>query len=277
MTGPVEAGGGVGTRARPRARPTARTRSAADAVRVAARPARATAVRALRLLGGFELTVDGTPVRVPSALERAVAHLALRGRCGRSRLAGTLWPDTTELRAMANLRTGIWRINQVAPGIVVSRHDALTLADDVDVDVTRLVEAARAVLEGAPGIPHEPSLQYVEGDLLPDWTDDWLTVDRERLRQLRLHVLETLAGRLAAEGLFGMAMEAALAALRSEPLRESAHRAVIRIHLAEGNLAEAVAAYKQCRAMLARDIGVAPSPETTRLVSGLPRVGRAIA
>lgn len=277
MTGPVEAGGGVGTRVRPRARPTARTRSAADVVRVAARPARATAVHALRLLGGFELTVDGTPVRVPSALERAVALLALRGRCGRSRLAGTLWPDTTELRVMANLRTGIWRINQVAPGIVVSRHDALTLADDVDVDVTRLVEAARAVLEGAPGIPHEPSLQYVEGDLLPDWTDDWLTVDRERLRQLRLHVLETLAGRLAAEGLFGMAMEAALAALRSEPLRESAHRAVIRIHLAEGNLAEAVAAYKQCRAMLARDIGVAPSPETTRLVSGLPRVGRASA
>lgn len=226
--------------------------------------------RAVRLLGGFELSVAGAPVNVPTALQRAVAYLALRGRCGRSRLAGTLWPDATELRAMANLRTGIWRINQVAPGVVTSRHDALTLAPDVEVDVTRLVAAARDVLEGTPGVPHEPTLQYVEGDLLPDWTDEWLTVDRERLRQLRLHVLETLAGRLAADGLFGMAMETALAALRADPLRESAHRAVIRIHLAEGNLAEAVTAYRQCRTLLARDIGVAPSPETTRLVSALP-------
>jgi DNA-binding SARP family transcriptional activator len=231
--------------------------------------------RAVRLLGGFEVSIAGRPARIPAALERAVAHLALRGRCSRSRMAGTLWPETTELRARANLRTGIWRINQVAPGIVVSRHDDLALAEDVDVDVNRLVDVARSVLEGTPGAPHEPTLQYVDGDLLPDWTDEWLTVDRERLRQLQLHVLETLAGRLAAEGLFGMAMEAALAALRAEPLRESAHRAVIRIHLAEGNLAEAVTAYRQCRARLARDIGVAPAPETTGLLSDLPRLGTA--
>jgi len=228
-------------------------------------------VGAVRLLGAFELSIAERPVTIPAALQRAVAYLALRGRCGRSRLAGTLWPEATEIRAMSSLRTGIWRINQVAPGIVSSHHDVLTLADDVEVDVARLVSAARAVLEGTPGVPHEPTLQYVEGDLLPDWTDEWLTVDRERLRQLRLHVLETLAGRLAAEGLFGMAMEAALAALQADPLRESAHRAVIRIHLAEGNLAEAVQAYRQCRALLARDVGVAPSPETTRLVSALPR------
>jgi DNA-binding SARP family transcriptional activator len=225
---------------------------------------------AVRLLGAFELSVAGDPVTVPAAVQRAVAYLALRGRCGRSRLAGTLWPDAAEMRAKANLRTGMWRINQVAPGIVVSRHDVLELADDVNVDVARLVVAARAVLEGAPGASQEPMLQYVEGDLLPDWSDEWLVVERERLRQLRLHVLETQAGRLAAEGLFGMAMEAALAALQTDPLRESAHRAVIRIHLAEGNLAEAVNAYRQCRALLARDVGVAPSSETTRLISALP-------
>ena len=113
-------------------------------------------------------------------------------------------------------------------------------------------------------------LLYVEGDLLPDWSDEWLTAERERLRQLRLHVLETVAARLAAEGLFGMAMEAALAALRSDPLRESAHRAVIRIHLAEGNLAEAVHAYRQCQSLLARELGVAPSEEAARLVAALP-------
>jgi len=238
---------------------------------VASRAAERAARPQVRLLGGFELTISGAPVAIPTALQRAVAYLALRGRCGRSRLAGTLWPDATESRAMANLRTGIWRINQVAPGVIGGHVDVLALAPEVDVDVTRLIAAARAVLEGATDVPLERTLQHVEGDLLPDWTDDWLTVDRERLRQLRLHVLETLAGRLAAAGLFGIAMEAALTALRADPLRETAHRAVIRIHLAEGNLAEAVAAYRHCRALLARDVGVAPSAETTQLVSTLPR------
>jgi len=231
---------------------------------------RPTPHRTVTLLGGFGLAVDGRAVAIPAAFQRAISFLALRGRCGRSRLAGTLWPETTELRAMANLRTAIWRVNQVAPGIVVTDHDVIALADDVDVDVARLVRAAHDVMDGTSTIPQEPTLQYVEGDLLPDWSDEWLVVDRERLRQLRLHLLETLAGRLAAEGLFGMALETALAALRVDPLRESAHRAVIRIHLAEGNLAEAVHAYRQCRALLAREFGVAPSEETARLVSALP-------
>jgi DNA-binding SARP family transcriptional activator len=225
----------------------------------------------LALLGGFVLSVDGAAVSVPVTAQRIVALLALRGRCGRSRLAGALWPETTEERALANLRTAIWRANQIVPGLVASDHDALAIADTVRVDITGLVRAAHELLDGGPTLPVELVLQYVEGDLLPDWYDDWLTVERERLRQLRLHVLETVAARLAAEGLFGMALEAALAALRSDPLRESAHRSVIRIHLAEGNLAEAAHAYRQCQSLLARELGVEPSEQTAVLVRGLPR------
>ncbi|WP_421741959.1 AfsR/SARP family transcriptional regulator [Cellulomonas sp.] len=224
----------------------------------------------LTLLGGFLLAIDGVPASIPVAAQRLVAVLALRGRCGRSRLAGELWPETTEDRALARLRTTIWRAHLQAPGLVAPDHDALALADSVDVDVTDLVRSAHELMDGRSTLPVERVLLYVEGDLLPDWSDEWLTAERERLRQLRLHVLETVAARLAAEGLFGMAMEAALAALRSDPLRESAHRAVIRIHLAEGNLAEAVHAYRQCQSLLARELGVAPSEEAARLVAALP-------
>jgi DNA-binding SARP family transcriptional activator len=63
-----------------------------------------------------------------------------------------------------------------------------------------------------------------DADLLPDWVDDWLVHDRERLHQLRLHVLEALADRLAGDGRYGLALDVALAALRSDTLRESAHR-----------------------------------------------------
>ncbi|HEY6203669.1 MAG TPA: bacterial transcriptional activator domain-containing protein [Candidatus Limnocylindria bacterium] len=78
------------------------------------------------------------------------------------------------------------------------------------------------------------------GELLADWCDEWVLLERERLRQLRLHALEVLTQRLVTVGRYADAMEVALAALRSEPLRESAHRAVISVHLAEGNRSEAL-------------------------------------
>jgi len=227
------------------------------------------------LLGGFRLTIEEQEVAVPASTQRIIALLALRGRSGRSRLAGSLWPETTELRALASLRTAIWRANQVAPGLVESAHDSLSLVDDVEVDVTRLVRTAHDVMEGrATFALDSPGLRYVEGDLLPDWTDEWLVVDRERLRQLRLHVLDILAGQLADRGLFGLAMDVALAALQADTLRESAHRAVIRIHLAEGNHHEAMHAYRECCAVLSRELGLQPSAETSRLVEATepPRV-----
>jgi DNA-binding SARP family transcriptional activator len=112
-----------------------------------------------------------------------------------------------------------------------------------------------------------------DGELLPGWEDEWLSIDRERLRQLRLHVLEAVAERLARAGCFGLALEAGLAALGADGLRESAHRTLIRIHLAEGNVAEARRAFEHCRDVLIRDVGVEPSAATCDLIP--PFVGGA--
>jgi DNA-binding SARP family transcriptional activator len=222
--------------------------------------------RRVTLLGGFDLTVDGRSVSVPVSIQRVIALLALRGRHGRSRLAGSVWPDTTELRAMGNLRTAMWRANLLTPAIVVPANESLTLAADVEVDSRLLVRAAHDLMAGRP-LPDgvEPML-LADGDLLPDWSDDWLVVERERLRQLRLHLLETWSAHLVSVRSFGMAMEVALAALQADLLRESAHRSVILVHLAEGNVADAVQAYRQCREVLAREFGMQPSAETSQLV-----------
>jgi DNA-binding SARP family transcriptional activator len=221
----------------------------------------------LRLLGAFELRVDGALVSLPASTQRLVALLALRGRCGRSRLAGSLWPEVTEHRALASLRTGIWRVNQAVSGLVLSSHGSLDLGADADVDVRRLVRSSRALMgDASAGSVADADFTDDGGELLPDWEDEWLVDDRERLRQLRLHVLERLAERLADEGAYGLALESALAAVRSDALRESAHRVVIRIHLAEGNIAEAARAYDHCARVLAHEVGVAPSDATSSLV-----------
>ena len=83
---------------------------------------------------------------------------------------------------------------------------------------------------------------------------------------------------------FADAIEAAMLAASAEPLRESAHKTLIRAHIAEGNLTEARRVYLAYRGLLARELGVRPSADFTAglgipldrasanvAVSGLPR------
>jgi DNA-binding SARP family transcriptional activator len=103
-------------------------------------------------------------------------------------------------------------------------------------------------------------------DLLPDWPDEgWLTFERENFRQMRMYALEALGERLIAAGRPGEAVAAGLAAVAAEPLRESAHRAVIRAHLAAGNRWAAARQYEQCSRVFREDLGLSPSAELRQL------------
>jgi DNA-binding SARP family transcriptional activator len=231
--------------------------------------------RRVTLLDGFSLHLGtGVPCaprdELPRAVQRLIAHLCLSGRPPRAAIAGHLWPDVPEDHAHGSLRSALWRLHKAAPGLVEVSPSALSLADGVRVDVRDLDDWARRVRD--PGC----SLDEVEvpeagyrGELLPGWYDDWVLLERERLRQLRMHALELVAERLAAAGRYCDALQAAYAAVRAEPLRESAHRTVVRVHLAEGNTTEALRAHEQFRLLLADELGVQPSEQMARLVQGL--------
>jgi DNA-binding SARP family transcriptional activator len=144
----------------------------------------------------------------------------------------------------------------------------------VQVDVRELTCWAQRVSDPAANVEDLAATQLrLRGELLPGWYDDWVLLERERLRQLRMHALEAMADRLMAAGRCGDAVQAAYVAMQAEPLRESAHRTLIRVHLAEGNLIEAVHAYESFRALLADELGVAPSQLMRDLVNGLPVSG----
>jgi SARP family transcriptional regulator, regulator of embCAB operon len=99
-------------------------------------------------------------------------------------------------------------------------------------------------------------------------------VEAEDWRQLRLHALDTLAGQLTDVGCWGLAADAARAAVRAEPLRESAHAALIRVHLAEGNQSEAVRQFTRYRALLHAELGLEPTLRLRRLIQGLQSQSR---
>jgi len=104
----------------------------------------------------------------------------------------------------------------------------------------------------------------------PELIDDRLH-DRvlEIAIQLRLHALDALAERLTAAGRYSDATSAALAAVRAEPLRETAHAALINVYIAEGNRAEALAAYERYCALLQSQMALRPTPRMEALVKDL--------
>jgi DNA-binding SARP family transcriptional activator len=208
--------------------------------------------RQLSLLGGFELRCTGREVAVSRSGQRLLALLALQARpLQRLWVAGTLWIDATEERAGASLRSALWRLPQPGGAAVVEASAShLRLAGDLDHDL-------------------DPST--LGRDLLPDWYEDWVVMERERFRQLRLHALEALCRRLTESGRFGAAVQAGLAAVAGEPLRESAHRTLIRAHLAEGNPGEAVRQYHTYRRLLAGELAIEPSAAIRGLVQPLLR------
>ncbi|MPZ26591.1 MAG: SARP family transcriptional regulator [Micromonosporaceae bacterium] len=222
----------------------------------------------LRLLGGFRLEQAGRVLPIPHSARRIVAFLGIRGRCDRTEIAGTLWPDMPEAKALASLRTALWRLRRLTGLRVVDGQDALATAGTVDVDVQAFVASVRQILTTDDGrierspMPVLPAI----GELLPGWYEDWVLFERERMRQLQMHALETVAERLTSARRYAEAIDAALAAVWLEPLRESATRALIVAHLGENNLVEAVRCFESFRDNLVTELGVQPSPELERLV-----------
>jgi DNA-binding SARP family transcriptional activator len=243
-----------------------------------ARPASSAEGRAarvsLKLLDGFELRSAGEPIALPLTVQRLLAFLALEsGSVRRAHVVAELWFARRETRAHGSLRSTLWRLNRdCSVPVVESTRTHLGLVGGVTVDVRDQAALARRLLDPSSDV-RPAALAILEGELLPDWHDEWLLPERRRLRQLRLHALEAVAMRLVSRRRYGEAVEAAFAALAADPLRESAHRVLIRSYLAEGNLAEAISQYQRCRELLGSKLGVGPSPELRRLGEELTRCG----
>lgn len=233
----------------------------------------------LHVLGRFELRVGGRLVALSTGSKRVLAYLAVAGPVlRRETLAGRMWEWSAEARANANLRNELWRIRRAEPRLVETDHDDVRLGDQVVVDLDLSVACARQLLTGGSacvgplldgrspcGLPTDPTC-LLEADILPDWDEEWVLLERERHRQLRIHALEAWSAHLIDAGRFAEAIHLAYAAIAAEPLRESAHEVLIRAHLAEGNRIEALRQFETYRRMLHDQLAVPPSPQVEALV-----------
>ncbi len=228
----------------------------------------------LSLMGAFQLSEGAIPVILPGGSQRLIAFLALKGRpMTRAAAAGALWPDVSEEQAHASLRSAIWRLDKITREAMQVDVLELDLASGVTLDLreSRALAHRLLIVDTLPSDDDMTSeaIAALTSELLPDWYDEWVIIEAEDWRQLRLHALEALAEKLSAVARFGDAVQAARAAISADPLRESAHVALVRVHLAEGNQSEALDAYEAYRTLLLRELRLSPTPRLQSLVQEL--------
>jgi SARP family transcriptional regulator, regulator of embCAB operon len=225
----------------------------------------------ISVLGGFGLSDGRIDIAIAEGPQRLLAFLALRKRPVRRTLAaGVLWPDVSQERAASSLRSALARLDEGARSALAVTASQLAIADPITVDLWESEALARR-LAG----PHETltigrsssaEVDALSSDILPDWYEDWVIVEAEAWRLRRLHALEALSDDLRGEGSFGQASSAAQAAIDADPLRESPRAALIRVHLAEGNVSDAIREFARYREILERELGLEPTPRLQALL-----------
>lgn len=225
----------------------------------------------LKLTTEFQLLISSRHVAVPPGVQRLLAFLAIaRQPIRRSRVAGELWPDVAEWRALGNLRSVLWRLSRIRDGAVRVLGDRLTLDASIEIDLQALTELATRILDQLDGSTLLGVPELVQAaDILPGWEDEWLVIERQRFRELRLRALERACETMIMRGDAHHGVQACLAAVEAEPFRESAQRLLVRMHLSEGNRAAALRSYLAFRDLVETELGIEPSNLMDDLVAGL--------
>jgi len=237
-------------------------------------------------LGRFALAVGDRPVPLErwhrkQALTLLKVLVTFRGQAvHRERLMEALWPEAGEAEARNRLKVTLHALRHglreagVTSEVVGTAGESYFLRREavwVDVEAFEALAHSGETL-ARQGQPEQAITRLEEaralyrGDYLPeDLYAGWCAEERERLREIFLGAMEHLADLYARQGRLEQAISTARDVLAHEPLRESLHRALMDYLLQAGRPDEALAQYQACARVLARQLGVRPSPSTRRL------------
>lgn len=233
----------------------------------------------VQLLGEFELRLGDCrlPPLESARAEALLAYLLLHRDAPqpRQRLASLLWPESSEAQSRTNLRHLLHTLRRALPQADRFLEIApRTLRWRPDLPVRVDVAVFEAALEGAGEQTLRDAIEIYGGDLLEGHYDEWILEERERLRERYLDALSRLASMLADRGDAGEAIRWSERLVASDPLREEAHRLLMRLLDGRGERARALRAYHACCEVLERRLGTEPSAETRSIYEELVRSGR---
>lgn len=223
----------------------------------------------LEVLGGGCLHHELKSFALDRKTAALLCYLALEGPTPRSKVAGLLWPDSTEEAARANLRQLLRRFRaQVGAGLVAG-GDPLALSGLV-VDAAELEVAAFLNQDATVTQKRAELLRGYDYDDCPDFAD-WLFAMRERFAELGREAYATEASRLEQAGDYRAAVSWAEKLLAADPIAETPYRLVMRLNYLLGDRAAALNTFERCKAMLRREFDAEPMSETVKLAREIER------
>jgi DNA-binding SARP family transcriptional activator len=236
----------------------------------------------LTLLGDFHARLGSGPaLRLRTRKAQALlAYLASPpGRShSRDKLAALLWGERSQHQARGRLRETLFVLRRALtatnpPCLDLSSEAVALNAHAVDVDVAafeRLVQTG-----GGEGL--EEAVRLYRGDFLEGLAfrgagfEDWLMVERERLRELALDALAKLLAYQRASGTADAALQTALRLIALDPLHEPVYRTLMWLYAEQGRRGAALRQYQICVGVLRRELGVEPDADTRRLYQEILR------
>lgn len=222
----------------------------------------------IRLLGPFEIEIEGGPAELPpSRRARALlAWLALHpGRHARSKVAATFWPDVLDSSARTSLRGAVAELRRSlgsAATVLVTARETIELAAAPTTWVDAW-EFSRLVADGRL----REALDLVRGPLLADLDDEWVDPFRDDHQRALIEVLGELTRQAAAAEARSEAIGFARRRVQLDPLSEPAGRELVRLLARSGDRAGALDAAAALTERLHRELGLGPDTETTRLIA----------
>ena len=226
----------------------------------------------LKLFGKFEvISAAGQHVEITGRKNQALlAYLAAHAgkKLPRDKLTGLLWSDRGEQQARSSLRQALFTLRRDLAGIeptpLILEGDAVAM--DASAASSDVAAFERLAASSAVDDMRRAAALY-DGDLLDGVVvqdhafDEWLSVERIRLREIAIEVLGRLLEHLKDIEVISTASR--LIAL--DPLREASYRVLMRVFAAQGQPEQALRQYQACRDTLRRELDVEPSGETTSL------------
>ncbi|MBM3130068.1 MAG: hypothetical protein FJ009_15775 [Chloroflexi bacterium] len=226
----------------------------------------------LYLFGTFRIEKDSHPIRFSTRkIESLLAFLALHPeQHPREKLAALFWGDSTDEQARGSLRTALNLLRtELDDHLLLTNREIVQLNSDfplvIDAREFEKIGDWRLAI-GDSAISNLQSLiSLYRGDLLPDFYDDWVLLERERLRALYLDALLRLIQQFRSESKYERAIELAHKLLTTDPANEKAHQHLMLCYAAAGNRTAALKQYDECARLLRDELGVEPSRETIDL------------
>jgi len=228
----------------------------------------------IRLLGSFELRIDGKPVhyqhkapRKPLALLKAIVAFG-RERVSEQRLIDALWPDEEGDRGHQSFSVAMQRLRRLLahPDAVIVSGGLVSLdSEQVWTDVEAFERTVQHALPDTAQL-----LALYRGDFLAqDCALPWAVSLREHLRARFLHGVETAGLILERAGRWQDARSLYLRGLDADPLAEALYQGLMRCHLATGRRSEGLSVFRRMRQILSVTLGIVPSAESQELLRRL--------